>query len=69
MTALPRPDIKASKPTTAEGEPASEHAIDVVISRDGKAQSYRGDGSTREESVEKVIRQIIDNPKTIEFLP
>jgi len=69
MTALPRPDVKAGKSTLPEGATPSEHATDVVISRDGKAESFTADGANTQEVVEKVVRQIIDSQKTAEWLP
>jgi hypothetical protein len=69
MTTLPRPDVKVTKPTPQNGTTPSEHAVDAVISRGGHAQSIQADGGTTQEVVEKVIRQIIDSPKTLEWLP
>jgi hypothetical protein len=61
--------VKVTKPTPPAGATPSEHGLDVVISRGGRAKSYTADGTTREEAVEKVIRQIIDTRDSLEWLP
>jgi len=63
MADLPRPDVGVITPQT---EPLY---TDVVISRDGKAKSYRGEGTNEVERTKSIVRQILDNPRTAEWLP
>lgn len=58
---LPRPDVAVST------SPSS--GVDVVISRDGKAKSYKGDGATREAIVKDVVEKILGDRHTGEWLP
>jgi hypothetical protein len=58
---LPRPDVSVST--------SPESGVDVVISRDGKAKSYKGDGATREAIIKDVVEKIIGDRHTGEWLP
>lgn len=58
---LPRPTVTAD--SSADG------SVDVVISRDGKARSYKGEGPTREAVVKDVVKKILDDGHTAEWLP
>lgn len=69
MTILSRPDVKVGRPCPPEGCCPSDTAVEVVISRDGKARSYQQDGATRDEAYGKALREILDDPKSIEWLP
>lgn len=62
----PRPDVKTS--TASQDEGATIYT-DVVISRDGKAKSYRGEGSTEAARTGDVVRKIIGDAHTAEWLP
>jgi len=70
MMSLPRPDVSVTEGVeqTVSGGP-DYRAVDVVISRDGKAKSYRGIGVTGSDATKEVIRKILDDPKTAEYLP
>lgn len=63
---LPRPDVGVSQRETEVG-----HEVDVVISRDGKGKSYTGGGagSSSDGAVKDVIKKILDDPITGEWLP
>jgi hypothetical protein len=65
MADLPRPDVGVVRPS----EEYSGSHTDVVISRDGKAKSYRGEGSNEVERTKSIVRQIVDDPRTAEWLP
>jgi len=65
MTTLPRPDVSV---TESPGKSSGETKIDVVISRDNKAKTYTGKGTTT-QAVHDIVREIIDNPATAEILP
>jgi hypothetical protein len=58
---LPRPDVSVST--------SPESGVDVVISRDGKAKSYKGDGAIREQVIKDVVEKIIGDRHTGEWLP
>lgn len=60
---LPRPDVSTAPAADGSG------GIDVVISRDGKAKSYKGEGATREAVVKDVVKKILDDGHTAEWLP
>ena len=76
MVDLPRPDVNVTvgKPPVdnTPGLPGATSAddikADVVISRDNKARSYTATGKPA-EVIREVVRQIIDDPKHLEFLP
>jgi hypothetical protein len=69
MATLPRPDVTVGRPCPPEGCTPSDTAVEVVITRDNKCKSYTADGATRDEATGKVIREILDDPKSIEWLP
>lgn len=58
---LPRPDVNVSTNSTG--------GTDVVISRDGKAKSYTSDAASKDEIVKDVVKKILDDPRTAEWLP
>lgn len=59
---LPRPTIDVTPSSDGLGS-------DVVISRDGKEKKYKGEGSTREGVVKDVVKKILDDPHSAEWLP
>lgn len=59
---LPRPDINVT--TTSDGA-----ANDLVISRDGKAKSYRIEGTTRQDVIKDAVKKVLDDPRSAEWLP
>ncbi len=61
MTDLPRPDVTVTS--------APEGHTDVIISRDGKARSYRAEGVGVNEKIADAVRKVIADPHTAEFLP
>jgi hypothetical protein len=63
-TTLPRPNVSAETKT----EDYKTH-VDVVISRDGKAKSYKGEGSTEAARTKHVVDQVINDGHTAEWLP
>jgi len=60
MPDLPRPDV-----TTTTG---TDH-VDVVISRDGKATSHRGEGTTETARTTDVVKKILNDRRSLEWLP
>ena len=64
MTTLPRPtvDVTVDKESQAQ-------SIDVVVKRDGKAQTYSGKSETTVGAVGDLVNNILNDPKTIEWLP
>lgn len=63
MATLPRPDVNV-----VEGEVSGTRTVDVVISRDGKAKSYRGEG-TGTAPIKQIVEKMIGDPLTAEWLP
>jgi hypothetical protein len=64
MADLPRPDV-----TVTTGPDEVNHHVDVVISRDNKARSYRGQGATEPERTKSVIDKILGDHHSAEFIP
>ena len=62
MATLPRPDVNVT--TTSDPE-----VIDVVVSRDNKARSYQGRGSSETARTKDVVKKILDDGHTAEWLP
>lgn len=63
---LPRPDIQSSTGSFDDG--TTVHT-DVVVSRDGKGKSYRGEGSSEAARTRDVVKKILEDPHTAEWLP
>jgi hypothetical protein len=70
MATLPRPDVKVRDTVVpaSEGCPSGVE-VEVLISRDNKAKSYTSAGPSHAEATGKVIRQILDDPHTAEYIP
>lgn len=68
MTDLPRPDVTVTHATERDPN-APPGSVDVVISRDGKAKSYRATGDSGPTIVADAVKQIISDPRTAEWLP
>jgi len=67
---LPRPDVTVDTKTTQdEGDTSPVHQVDVVVSRDNKARSYTGTGSTPSEAIKGAVRKIVDDRGFAEMLP
>lgn len=64
MMALPRPDVTVNQSQNGDG-----HGVEVIISRDGKAKSYSGENYTSSGATAEVIKKIIADPYTAEWLP
>ena len=65
-TDLPRPDITV---TTGQDEGAYSPHTDVVISRDGKARSVRGEGTSEVERTKSIIEKVLGDHRNAEFIP
>lgn len=62
---LPRPNVSVGISRGMTGK----HNVDVNISRDGVGRGYRGRGSSESEAVVDVVRKILDDRSTGEWLP
>ncbi len=65
---LPRPDI-AVTPAIERDITAPTGSVDVVISRDGKAKSFRAEGGSVTEVVKDAVEKILGDAGTAEWLP
>jgi hypothetical protein len=64
---LPRPTVSADVKTEVEaGKPFT---ADVTITRDNKAKSYTGGGSSASGAVKDVVEKILNDPYSAEWLP
>jgi len=63
MATPPQPDVSVDI-ATKDGK----QQVDVVLSRDNKAKSYQGVGSHNAEAVKDVVRKILDDPSTAEYV-
>jgi hypothetical protein len=62
---IPRPRVEV----TGSDDGSGKHDVSVVISRDNKAHSYTGTGGSRDEATGKAVQRIIDDSRTLEWLP
>lgn len=66
MADLPNPDVTVTKTSDDHGAPV----LDVMISREaGKGKSYRTHETSDTGMVGDIVRQIIRDPHTAEWLP
>jgi len=65
MPPLPRPEVSV----TSRQE--CGHEVDVVIRRQNSARSYRGGGTfhTADQATADVIKKILADPYTLEWIP
>lgn len=68
MTTLPRPDVNVTHATERDPN-APPGSMDVVISRDGKAKSYRVVGDTGPAIVKDAVEKVLGDPHSGEWLP
>lgn len=67
MATLPAADVTAA-PASDREPGAPWGSVDLVISRGGKARSYRCDGQTVAEVVQDAVRKVLDDPHTAEHI-
>ncbi len=65
---LPRPDVSVTHATERDPS-APPGSMDVVVSREGKARSYRVTGDTGPAIVKDAIEKVLADPYNAEFLP
>lgn len=66
MSTLPTPDVKSvTGPTDTTGKSNTT----VTISRENQTRTYHGTGNTSADVITDVVRQIISDPYTAEWLP
>ncbi len=68
MTTLTRPDVTVTNATERDPN-APPGSMDVVISRDGKAKSYRTIAGTTAEVMKDGIEKVIADPYSAEWIP
>lgn len=68
MPDLPRPKVEVTRAQERDSS-AEAGSMDVVISRDGKAKSYRSVGGDVKDVVRDVVEKVIGDAKTGEWLP
>lgn len=67
MANIVRPDVSVDQhPINPDG--TGPNVTDVVVSRDGKGRSYRGVGTSEVERTKSIVRQIVDDPYTGEWI-
>ncbi len=67
--AMPSPDLPRPDVTVTEHHTGDSYSLDVVISRDGKAQSYTGTGSSSREAIKDTFVKVLNDPRIAESLP
>lgn len=67
MPDLPRPDVDATPDMGTDTE--GRRYIDVTISRGEQTKTYRGTGHTQGAVTIDVVKQIIADPYSAEWLP
>ena len=65
MTDLPRPDVSVSHSEDGCGT----HTTGITISRGNMSREYKGSGTSQPGSVSNVVKEILNDPVTIEWLP
>lgn len=65
---LPAPTVDVT-PAQNRDSAAPAGSVDVVISRDGKARSYRAQGAGTTEIVKDAVEKVIADAHTAEWLP
>lgn len=65
---LPRPDVSVT-PATDRDPLAPSGSVDIVISRDNKAKSYRADGGSTTAIVKDAVEKILNDRHSAEWLP
>jgi hypothetical protein len=68
MITLPRPDVTVTHATERDPN-APTGSMDVVISRDGRAKSYRIVGETGPAIVKDAVEKVLGDPYSGEWLP
>lgn len=65
-TTVPRPDVTAEVDETTGGFQAK-----INVTRDGKTTTHEGGGTgySRNGAVTEVVKKLLDDPKTAEWLP
>lgn len=64
MATLPRPDVVVETVPLAGG--ACNTAI--VVSRDGKARTWSGAGTSSQTSTAEAVKKMLDDPMTAEYV-
>lgn len=65
MADLPKPTVTADVGPSPDG---SKQGATVWVARDGKARAWTGEGSTTTEAVVDVVKKMLDDPRTGEFM-
>lgn len=65
-TTLPRPEVKTVPDFSHQD--GNMH-VDIVVSRDNKAKSFHGAGSTQVEAVSDAVEKMLGDRATGEWLP
>ena len=64
MAKLPEPTVTSR--TKSNGD---NHRVEVTISRDGKDRNYTGRGDHPDAAIADVVKRIIVDPHTSEYIP
>lgn len=67
-TVLPPPEVEVTTSTPSPGDVA----VDLTVTRDGanrgQPRTYKGEGRSTDEAVKDVVKKLLDDPMSGEFI-